>query len=81
MDALAAVQEVSNQLSVNENSIGSVRVVPNPFQEFIHIRSNTQIDGVTIFSILGKEVLSVDGDIRQIDVASLRSGMYFVKIR
>ena len=68
-------------LSVNQNSIGEVKVFPNPCSsEFVYITSNSQENkNIEIFNILGKNVLNTTITDR-INVSSLDSGVYLLKI-
>ena len=68
-------------LSVNQNSIGEVKVFPNPCSsEFVYITSSSQENkNIEIFNILGKNVLNTTITDR-INVSSLDSGVYLLKI-
>ena len=62
----------------SENSLSSVEVYPNPMNNTLLIRNN-DIQSVTIFNTVGQQVLFVENR-NEIDVESLESGLYFVKI-
>ena len=63
---------------INENQLSSVEVYPNPMNNMLFIK-NSDIQNVTIFNTIGQQVLSVENR-NEIDVESLESGLYFVKI-
>ena len=63
---------------INENSLSSVEVYPNPMNNTLFIKNN-DIQNVTIFNTVGQQVLFVENR-NEIDVESLESGLYFVKI-
>ena len=67
------------ELSLEENSISSFSVYPNPTREKIHIKSNMEISQIEIFNQLGVLVLSAIKN-STIDVSSLSSGIYFLEI-
>lgn len=64
-----------------ENEIGIIKVYPNPTKGWVFINSNTEIiESVTIFDILGKNIFQQMGNIQQVDLSKLQSGMYFLLI-
>jgi hypothetical protein len=68
-------------LGVGENQIDTVKIYPNPTSGLIFIASKTEkILGASVFDVLGKKVLQIDGNIQQIDISTLQSGMYFFRI-
>jgi len=47
----------------------------------LYIDANTKsVIGTTVFDILGKKVLQQTGNIQQVDISTLESGMYFLRI-
>ncbi|MDC8000388.1 T9SS type A sorting domain-containing protein [Aequorivita todarodis] len=68
-------------LSVEENQINSLTVYPNPTKGLIYINPKTKtIINIGVFDLLGKKVLQLEGNIQRIDISTLQSGMYFLKI-
>ncbi|WP_410004805.1 T9SS type A sorting domain-containing protein [Aequorivita nionensis] len=68
-------------LSVEENQINSLTVYPNPTKGLIYINPKTKtIISIGVFDILGKKVLQLEGNIQQVDISTLQSGMYFLRI-
>ncbi len=69
-------------LGVGETIIDKASLYPNPVKNILKI-SNTDSDiiSVVIYNILGKKVLDKTGNITQINMASLASGLYLVKIK
>ncbi|MEZ4802069.1 MAG: S8 family serine peptidase [Gelidibacter sp.] len=81
LDALAAVQMVNEQLSVEEQSIGTaIKVFPNPVTNRLNIHSRIPIETISMLSIEGKEVLKQKGPVESIDMSSLQSGIYILRI-
>ncbi|MDC8000387.1 T9SS type A sorting domain-containing protein [Aequorivita todarodis] len=68
-------------LSVEENEINSLTVYPNPTKGLIYINPKTKtIISIGVFDLLGKKVLQLEGNIQRIDISTLQSGMYFLRI-
>ncbi len=66
-------------LSVQEATIESLQVFPNPTNDFIYIRSLDKIDRVEVYNLIGKQVL-VTTKTDKVDLGRLAKGMYLVKI-
>lgn len=63
------------------NNISGLNVYPNPANDFLHI--TTAINGmknIAIYDVVGKEVLNTTTANEVINVASLNTGVYLVKI-
>ena len=78
-------QEVTKPsvLSTKNNTLSEVNIYPNPIDSnqelFVNSRSNTTKE-VTIYNLLGKQVLKQTVISKPINVSSLESGIYFVKV-
>ncbi|MGC6431188.1 MAG: T9SS type A sorting domain-containing protein [Jejuia sp.] len=73
----------SNALSVEEFSSSTFNAYPNPTQDTWTIKSkNTPIESISVYNVLGKEVLSLKSNKEQVDIdaSGLKSGIYFAKI-
>lgn len=69
-------------LSVNQNTIQNSLVFPNPVNDILNINCSKEISKISIYNILGQEVLvknSISNQ-SQIDMSTLLSGTYMVKI-
>ncbi len=69
-------------LSLNDNNVTSdFKLYPNPSKGILNIQTNT-IDSVSvsIYDMLGKEVVSENRISNSIDISNLKNGMYLVKI-
>ncbi|CAM3858367.1 MULTISPECIES: T9SS type A sorting domain-containing protein [Flavobacterium] len=55
---------------------------PNPVQDVLHFNSkeNLEIQSVEIYNMLGQIVISVPNSTTSVDVSSLKSGNYFIKV-
>jgi len=66
-------------LSVDEFSLNSISIYPNPTTSDLHIKMNGNLKEVIIYSVLGKEVLSTPS--KNIDVSRLLNGVYIIRIK
>lgn len=76
-DTIAYARSLS---AVNLNTIG-VKVYPNPGSDFIHIEADEgQITAVSVMDYAGREVLFKTDIEGMVDVSSLKSGYYILKV-
>jgi len=66
-------------LGIDDINLPSVFVYPNPVNSILYIEGNQNPVNVSIYNLLGKEVISSDSTNR-IDVSSLSKGVYFTNI-
>jgi len=73
---------VSGALSINENTLESTSIFPNPFNDIVYINSQAKIKKANIVDMLGKTILSfVDTStlgIKELNLDLLSKGVYFV---
>ncbi|UCH13029.1 MAG: T9SS type A sorting domain-containing protein [Bacteroidales bacterium] len=69
--------------SVDENTVSSLKLYPNPANNVINISSEESIENVTITDIIGQEVMkiNVNASSTQIMVQDLSSGVYFLTVK
>lgn len=69
-------------LSVQENKIAGLSIYPNPVTKgILYITSNNSSEKiVTVFDVLGKQILNTKTSNNEVNVANLKSGIYIVKI-
>jgi hypothetical protein len=65
-------------LNLFENEATNFSIYPNPTTQFLNI-SSLILDAVTIYNIVGKELIKVSNQNR-IDVSSLSKGIYIIKV-
>ena len=65
--------------SIDEKHPNSLKIYPNPANGIIHIDGNLLNENVEIYDISGRKVLSVNPEIKSIDVSSLNTGVYMIK--
>lgn len=76
----ASVTPIS--LGVNQNSISGLNIYPNPVTNgtlYINTDANAERT-VSVFDVLGKQVLKVTTSNNAINVATLNAGVYIVKV-
>jgi hypothetical protein len=81
-DELRIANSISGLLAVAQNNISGLKVYPNPVSNgtlFIETAANAT-KAVTIYDVLGKQVINTTTDDSAINVSGLTSGVYVVKI-
>ncbi len=75
-------QDLKSQSKVQENTIEGLTFYPNPVTNGkLYISSKNNDDKqITIFDVLGKKVLQTLLTSKELNVASLSPGVYFIKI-
>ncbi|MBC8753914.1 T9SS type A sorting domain-containing protein [Kordia sp. YSTF-M3] len=70
-----------NLLNTNDFDIdiSSTKIYPNPVQDQLHIQTNSRPKDYTIFSVVGKEIITGKFN-ASLDVSQLKAGIYFIKI-
>ncbi len=80
-DIIVAEREI---LGVDENQANvSISMFPNPADEIVNFKASQSIENVTIYNMLGQEILRLDDNANnvQMDVSSLSSGTYLTKVK
>ena len=74
---------IQNTLSIDDNLVDSTfSIYPNPTNSKVNIKSENKFDEVEIYNILGQKVLSSKIlENQEIDMSSLTSGTYFLKLK
>lgn len=82
IDIIVVEQEI---LGVNDNEVAenAITMFPNPAIDFVTIATQEEITNISIFNILGQEVLNIEGNSNsmQIDISNLTAGNYLAKIQ
>ncbi|GAB5565849.1 MAG: hypothetical protein Wins2KO_29120 [Winogradskyella sp.] len=77
-DATASFNSNCN-LSIDQFNKIEAKIFPNPVLDILNIDSNYAPNSIEIYSVLGKEMISVKNT-QTVDVAKLKSGAYFIKV-
>ncbi|NBW28346.1 MAG: T9SS C-terminal target domain-containing protein [Flavobacteriaceae bacterium] len=69
-------------LQTQDNEIAGLRVYPNPISNgVLHVESHLNMEKtISLFDVLGKEIIKTTTSNNTINIANLNSGIYFVKI-
>ena len=69
-------------LGTQNNEIAGLKVYPNPVSNgVLHVESNLNTERIiSLYDVLGKEVIKTTSSNTTINIANLNSGIYFVKI-
>ncbi|WP_347174710.1 T9SS type A sorting domain-containing protein [Polaribacter uvawellassae] len=70
-------------LSIEENSIEGFKLFPNPTKNILQLDAQEKIKEIAVYNILGQQVLLKypDNKLFNLDVSSLNSGLYVLKIK
>ena len=80
---LAVTVNLTGSLSANTDDLENLIFYPNPVQNILTVSNSEKIDEITVSSIQGQQVLNEkpDSQLANIDVSSLSTGIYIVKIK
>lgn len=67
-------------LSNEDFDASKALVYPNPVQDILNIKTTKELTSVTVYNVMGQEVLSTSHNLSQIDMSSLSNGAYLVKL-
>ena len=70
---------IESNLSIAENTNYKLKVYPNPVKDKLFISGNKTPISISIFNLLGKEVISIKNT-NNINVQALPSGVYMIRI-
>lgn len=78
----AIVSVTENTLLVVKNEpLKSLRIFPNPTSTVINLRGNIGfVDKIEIYSITGQQVKRIESNFSEIDVKTIETDVYFLKI-
>ena len=76
------VVSVQNSLSTDDLSLANLVVYPNPVKDVLNVSFDKEIRTIAVFNTLGQQVMErqVNATETVINVSSLTSGTYFVKV-
>ena len=67
-------------LGIDTINISKLSVFPNPVQNNLYINSNTKIEKVLIYNIMGMLIKTVETNFETIDLSNLNTGNYLIKV-
>lgn len=71
--------DYENTLSTELLEKNTLKIYPNPADNYINVFNIGEFDTINIYNISGRKVLSVSPDIKSIDVSSLNPGLYLLE--
>ena len=78
-----SIEVIENSgVSVTENSISRFSYYPNPSSDIVYLKSDKNIESVSLYNLLGQEVINtkeISGS-SNLDVSHLNDGMYILKV-
>ena len=75
------IRGISENLNISETEQINSYIYPNPTENYLSIRSNTNINKLEIFNILGQKILEKsDENILELKTTILNAGIYIVKL-
>lgn len=74
---------VEEFVGLKENADSRLAIYPNPASNKVYFQSDSELEYVQVYDLMGKVVLSVklDGNQKSIDISELNDGIYFLNIR
>ncbi|MBO9203198.1 MULTISPECIES: beta-1,3-glucanase family protein [Niastella] len=78
LSARMATQSMQQQLTVAENS--ALTISPNPVSNLLYLKGSEKVQTLTIFDLNGKEVKKVTKPGNTINIQSLNTGVYLIKL-
>ena len=75
-------QSLSNENIENNVNANEFKLYPNPVQDKLNLRAQDNIENVSIYNMLGQEVLrqAPNKNSSEINMSALQTGSYFVKV-
>lgn len=68
-------------LSISEFEVANIKVYPNPFIDSIQIESEVEINSIQLIDILGNLIPVKFESVNSVNMSSLSSGIYFLKLK
>jgi len=74
--------EYSNIITIDNKSINTILVVPNPVKDVLHVSSNIENGRIDVLNLNGTLLSSqlFSGRNMDIDLSNLPKGIYFIKL-
>ena len=75
------IRGISENLNFSETEQINSYIYPNPAENYLNIQSNTNINKLEIYNILGQKILEKsDENILELKTTILNAGIYIVKL-
>ena len=76
------INTISSNLGVNTQNPHQLKIYPNPSKDKVYIKTNLTNYNVSIYNLIGKEVLKLQNQNREtlLDISSLNQGLYLIEL-
>ena len=74
------VRVYQNSLGIDDESENEFSIYPNPVADYINVKTNKSIESLKLYNALGQLVKERVGNYKQLNVETLESGIYILKI-
>ena len=78
--SITVIEAENETLNLSDFTLNKTLVYPNPVKDFLHIKTDNKVDSISIFKMNGLIVYEGSLVDDKIDLSTLSSGIYFVKI-
>jgi len=75
-----------DNLQFKDNSVSTVEedlrlsIYPNPSSSKLYVDTKLSFKNIEVYSILGQQVLALQGGAREVDISTLPNGLYIIKL-
>ena len=69
----------SPQLSIEDIDTNSIVVYPNPVENILYIKGNSETYNIEVYSLLG-QLVTTAANVSEIDISFINDGIYLIKI-
>ena len=76
------ITSTTTALAINNFQFAGFEAYPNPTNDVLNLKNSQNIDTVSLFDLIGKNILSqtINATYSQVDISSLQNGIYLMKI-
>ena len=76
------INTISSNLGINTQNPHQLKIYPNPSKDEVYIKTNLTNYNVSIYNLIGKEVLKLQNQNREtlLDISSLNQGLYLIEL-
>lgn len=84
-DTMNVVESPASGIAVQQMQFNPLKIYPNPAKDviYLNLKMTDEVGAVSVYNVSGKVVLkrSMAENTRSVDVSSLNTGIYFVKLK
>lgn len=72
---------VGETMGVTDQNSTEISIYPNPTNQFVNIISNQKVDEVSVYSVEGKLLQTLKGNVQKVDLTNYSDGVYMITIQ